>query len=95
MGYYVFVLWRQGWSKQTKRGGNDLHPAGHPLKIVAQQQSVSISGFSVYHYSNLVVRCGKPDQVVDDLIRQLGSVTAVAFHEEVCTKLLHCSLTQT
>ncbi|KAG5268568.1 hypothetical protein AALO_G00214000 [Alosa alosa] len=33
--------------------------------------------------SNLVVRRGKPDQVVGDLIKQLGSVTAVAFHEEV------------
>ncbi|NWI50005.1 CRYD protein, partial [Calyptomena viridis] len=33
--------------------------------------------------SNLVVRKGKPEDVVCDLITQLGSVSAVAFHEEV------------
>ncbi|XP_063062289.1 cryptochrome DASH [Engraulis encrasicolus] len=33
--------------------------------------------------SNLVVRRGKPGQVVEDLIKQLGSVSAVAYHEEV------------
>ncbi|XP_062335023.1 cryptochrome DASH isoform X1 [Osmerus eperlanus] len=33
--------------------------------------------------STLFVRCGKPEEVVGDLIRQLGSVSAVAFHEEV------------
>uniref|UniRef100_A0A8D0FYP9 Cryptochrome DASH n=1 Tax=Sphenodon punctatus TaxID=8508 RepID=A0A8D0FYP9_SPHPU len=32
--------------------------------------------------SNLVVRKGKPEDVVCDLITQLGSVAAVAFHEE-------------
>ena len=29
------------------------------------------------------MRCGKPEEVVEALIRQLGSVSAVAFHEEV------------
>ncbi|NXX83305.1 CRYD protein, partial [Urocolius indicus] len=33
--------------------------------------------------STLVVRKGKPEDVVHDLITQLGSVSAVAFHEEV------------
>ncbi|NXQ58087.1 CRYD protein, partial [Anthoscopus minutus] len=33
--------------------------------------------------STLVVRKGKPEDVVQDLITQLGSVTAVVFHEEV------------
>uniref|UniRef100_A0ABM5GMQ2 Cryptochrome DASH n=1 Tax=Pogona vitticeps TaxID=103695 RepID=A0ABM5GMQ2_9SAUR len=33
--------------------------------------------------SNLVVRKGKPEEVVRNLIDQLGSVAAVAFHEEV------------
>lgn len=33
--------------------------------------------------SNLVVRRGKPEEVVADLIKQLGSVSTVAFHEEV------------
>lgn len=33
--------------------------------------------------SNLVVRQGKPEEVVVDLIKQLGSVSTVAFHEEV------------
>lgn len=33
--------------------------------------------------STLVVRQGKPEDVVGDLIKQLDSVTAVAFHEEV------------
>ncbi|KAI4901418.1 hypothetical protein NFI96_018549, partial [Prochilodus magdalenae] len=33
--------------------------------------------------SNLIVRRGKPEEVVSDLIKQLGSVSAVAFHEEV------------
>lgn len=33
--------------------------------------------------SNLVVRRGKPEEVVADLIKRLGSVSTVAFHEEV------------
>ncbi|NWV74613.1 CRYD protein, partial [Dasyornis broadbenti] len=33
--------------------------------------------------STLVVRKGKPEDVVCDLITQLGSVRAVVFHEEV------------
>lgn len=33
--------------------------------------------------SNLVVRQGKPEDVVAALIKQLGSVSTVAFHEEV------------
>lgn len=33
--------------------------------------------------SNLVVRRGKPEDVVADLIKQLGSVSTVAFQEEV------------
>ncbi|NXN18582.1 CRYD protein, partial [Indicator maculatus] len=33
--------------------------------------------------STLVVRKGKPEDVVNDLITELGSVSAVAFHEEV------------
>lgn len=33
--------------------------------------------------SNLVVRRGKPEEVVADLIKHLGSVSTVAFHEEV------------
>uniref|UniRef100_A0AAR2K3F7 Cryptochrome DASH n=1 Tax=Pygocentrus nattereri TaxID=42514 RepID=A0AAR2K3F7_PYGNA len=36
--------------------------------------------------SNLIVRCGKPEEVVSDLIKQLGSVSAVAFHEEVASE---------
>ena len=40
--------------------------------------------------SNLVVRRGKPEEVVADLIKQLGSVSSVAFHEEVlfCSPLI-------
>ena len=34
-------------------------------------------------HSNLVVRRGKPEDVVADLIKQLGSVSTVAFQEEV------------
>lgn len=40
----------------------------------------------VYVYvcgSNLVVRRGKPEDIVADLIKQLGSVSTVAFQEEV------------
>lgn len=37
--------------------------------------------------SNLVVRRGKPEEVVADLIRQLGSVSSVAFHEEVLSHI--------
>ncbi|NWI12609.1 CRYD protein, partial [Crypturellus soui] len=33
--------------------------------------------------STLVVRKGKPEDVVHDLITQLGSVSVVVFHEEV------------
>ncbi|NXS68496.1 CRYD protein, partial [Pandion haliaetus] len=33
--------------------------------------------------STLVVRKGKPEDVIRDLITQLSSVSAVAFHEEV------------
>ncbi|NXA44734.1 CRYD protein, partial [Nothocercus julius] len=33
--------------------------------------------------STLVVRKGRPEDVVCDLITQLGSVTVVVFHEEV------------
>ncbi|NWI68711.1 CRYD protein, partial [Todus mexicanus] len=33
--------------------------------------------------STLVVRKGKPEDVVRDMIAQLGSVSAVAFQEEV------------
>lgn len=33
--------------------------------------------------SNLVVRRGKPEHVVAELIKQLGSVSAVAFQKEV------------
>lgn len=33
--------------------------------------------------SNLVVRQGKPEEVVAELLKQLGSVSTVAFHEEV------------
>lgn len=33
--------------------------------------------------SNLVVRRGKPEEVVADLIKHLGSVSTVALHEEV------------
>lgn len=36
--------------------------------------------------STLLVRHGKPEDVVCDLIKQLGSVTAVAFHEEVASE---------
>uniref|UniRef100_A0A672R2C8 Cryptochrome DASH n=1 Tax=Sinocyclocheilus grahami TaxID=75366 RepID=A0A672R2C8_SINGR len=36
--------------------------------------------------STLLVRQGKPEDVVSDLIQQLGSVTAVAFHEEVASE---------
>uniref|UniRef100_A0A1A8F894 Cryptochrome DASH n=1 Tax=Nothobranchius korthausae TaxID=1143690 RepID=A0A1A8F894_9TELE len=38
--------------------------------------------------SNLVVRRGKPEEVVADLIKQLGSVSSVAFHEEVTSEEL-------
>jgi len=37
--------------------------------------------------STLLVRQGKPEDVVGDLIKQLGSVSAVAFHEEVCFRV--------
>lgn len=41
-------------------------------------------GWCVYvYYSNLVVRQGKPEDIVADLIKQLGSVSTVAFQEEV------------
>lgn len=33
--------------------------------------------------SNLVVRRGKPEDVVAELIQQLGSISTVVFHEEV------------
>lgn len=33
--------------------------------------------------SNLIVRRGKPEEVVASLIQQLGSVSTVAFQEEV------------
>ncbi|XP_065114187.1 cryptochrome DASH isoform X1 [Paramisgurnus dabryanus] len=36
--------------------------------------------------STLLVRHGKPEDVVSDLIKQLGSVTALAFHEEVASE---------
>uniref|UniRef100_A0A673MAT7 Cryptochrome DASH n=1 Tax=Sinocyclocheilus rhinocerous TaxID=307959 RepID=A0A673MAT7_9TELE len=36
--------------------------------------------------STLLVREGKTEDVVSDLIQQLGSVTAVAFHEEVASE---------
>ncbi|XP_029978740.1 cryptochrome DASH [Sphaeramia orbicularis] len=39
--------------------------------------------------SNLVVRRGKPEDVVADLIKQLGSVSTVAFHEEVASEELN------
>uniref|UniRef100_A0A665UNE0 Cryptochrome DASH n=1 Tax=Echeneis naucrates TaxID=173247 RepID=A0A665UNE0_ECHNA len=39
--------------------------------------------------SNLVVRRGKPEDVVAELIKQLGSVTTVAFHEEVTSEELN------
>ncbi|KAM8881871.1 cryptochrome DASH [Synchiropus picturatus] len=39
--------------------------------------------------SNLVVRRGKPEDVVADLIKQLGSVSTVAFHEEVTSEELN------
>lgn len=39
--------------------------------------------YACYMCSTLLVRHGKPEDVVSDLIKQLGSVTAVAFHEEV------------
>uniref|UniRef100_A0A3Q3KQD9 Cryptochrome DASH n=1 Tax=Mastacembelus armatus TaxID=205130 RepID=A0A3Q3KQD9_9TELE len=38
---------------------------------------------------NLVVRRGKPEQVVAELIKQLGSVSTVAFHEEVTSEELN------
>lgn len=37
--------------------------------------------------SNLIVRRGKPEEVVASLIKQLGSVSTVAFHEEVVKRL--------
>lgn len=40
--------------------------------------------------SNLVVRRGKPEEVVADLIKQLGSVSTVAFHEEVVLNGFYC-----
>ncbi|XP_054893666.1 cryptochrome DASH [Poeciliopsis prolifica] len=39
--------------------------------------------------SSLVVRKGKPEEVVADLIKQLGSVSSVAFHEEVASEELN------
>ncbi|GLD54707.1 cryptochrome DASH-like protein [Lates japonicus] len=39
--------------------------------------------------SNLVVRRGKPEDVVAELIKQLGSVSTVAFHEEVTSEELN------
>nr|AYN44214.1 cryptochrome DASH transcript variant X2 [Garra andruzzii] len=36
--------------------------------------------------STMLVRQGKLEEVVSDLIQQLGSVTAVAFHEEVASE---------
>ncbi|XP_072306991.1 cryptochrome DASH [Eucyclogobius newberryi] len=39
--------------------------------------------------SNLIVRQGKPEDVVADLIKQLGSVSTVAFHEEVTSEELN------
>ncbi|KAI2649019.1 Cryptochrome DASH [Labeo rohita] len=36
--------------------------------------------------STLLVRQGKPEEVVSELIQQLGSVTALAFHEEVASE---------
>ncbi|XP_056155795.1 cryptochrome DASH [Lampris incognitus] len=36
--------------------------------------------------STLLVRRGKPEDVVGDLIKRLGSVSAVAFHEEVASE---------
>lgn len=39
--------------------------------------------------SNLVVRRGKPEEVVADLIKHLGSVSTVAFHEEVGSPRSH------
>eukprot|EP00064_Thunnus_orientalis_P007326 superscaffoldBa00000805_g7346 len=39
--------------------------------------------------SNLVVRRGKPEDVVADLIKQLGSVSTVAFQEEVTSEELN------
>ncbi|XP_051543717.1 cryptochrome DASH [Myxocyprinus asiaticus] len=36
--------------------------------------------------STLLVRHGKPEDVVSDLIKQLGSVVTVAFHEEVASE---------
>uniref|UniRef100_A0A3B3ZN71 Cryptochrome DASH n=2 Tax=Periophthalmus magnuspinnatus TaxID=409849 RepID=A0A3B3ZN71_9GOBI len=38
--------------------------------------------------SNLIVRQGKPEDVVADLIKQLGTVSTVAFHEEVTSEEL-------
>ncbi|XP_077410083.1 cryptochrome DASH isoform X1 [Vanacampus margaritifer] len=38
--------------------------------------------------SNLVIRRGKPEEVVADLIQQLGSVSVVAFHQEVTSEEL-------
>ncbi|CAB1341255.1 unnamed protein product [Coregonus sp. 'balchen'] len=40
--------------------------------------------------STLVVRRGRPEEVVSDLIKQLGSVSAVAFHEEMKVKVHTC-----
>lgn len=38
------------------------------------------------------MRRGKPEEVVADLIKQLGSVSTVAFHEEVVKRpFSHCS----
>ncbi|KAG9283299.1 cryptochrome DASH-like [Astyanax mexicanus] len=36
--------------------------------------------------SSLIVRRGKPEEVVNDLIKQLGSVSTVVFHEEVTSE---------
>ncbi|XP_077591772.1 cryptochrome DASH [Stigmatopora nigra] len=38
--------------------------------------------------SNLVIRRGKPEEVVADLIQQLGSVSTVAFHQEITSEEL-------
>ncbi|XP_043923143.1 cryptochrome DASH-like [Protopterus annectens] len=39
--------------------------------------------------SNLLMRRGKPEDIIQDLIKELGSVTAVAFHEEVTAEELN------
>lgn len=62
-------------------------------KLVALYPGCSLPGINGTYFvclfflcvcdSNLVVRRGKPEEVVADLIKQLGSVSTVAFHEEV------------